>query len=413
MEKETIPAISGYLVNSIPDTETPRFVGYGNLPNTVPENHGLFLGVSIASIPDINLPAFQLSFGDKFASSTGDLTFICANYSPSDPEQSLSNLVCLDETTFQSFFSQTGSEPPQPNEWCVISFAEFVANNPTLPITKGNSFENLTAFQTACSVCIQHLIRMKASKNTNYNRIFFIPETTEEENGGEDEESNAADGLGEDEGDNSIDEEGNEDDAVVEAPPSKRTRRPRNSNTEPGERSSPRLSREDYHDPFQNPFQMPPAPNTRGGKVGGARGGRGRGRGAGGKGRGAGSVQKNKKTATPAIVPPVKKTKATDSNTPGKAISVAVGSKTGDFTTPVTYQKQAQGSSDGQFTTIIGQQKETLGYNGQILDQALTFAERWFNRYVNFLLHSTMNYTFYTFDFKINYIFYCYYILTI
>ena len=380
---EEIVHIGGYMANSIPDMITPSFVGYGNMPNLVPENHGLYLGVSIASIPEISLPNFQLSFGDKFTGETGDLIFICANYclSESDVELSLSNIVCLDEATFKRWFENPNYQPPEVNEWCVIPFDEFKANKPSLPITKGSFFETLMAFQSALSICIEQLLAMKAMKEPAFSNIFFSKET-EGDFGGEagdtfDEDSKNEEGSNGD-GDQNDDTSGNNH--LAQDRSKKKPKEKRGDQIVQPKRSSRLLKSDDDPDPFK----MPPAPvlgHCKPVKGVGKQAGRGRG---GGKKSGGAKKYKIAESSAALKEPPKQRPRKGDNKELNTIEQTPINSIQGgnqNYTTPMN--NNSRGSSDGSddFKTHMSRQLASLEYNTSVANSMLGFAERWFHRY--------------------------------
>ena len=392
---EEIPCIGGHLATSIPDFITSRFIGYGNMPNLVPENHGLYLGVSIASTPEINLPSFQLCFGDKFSGETGNLIFVCANYCPLDSLQSLANFVCLDETAFKKWLVTPNDQkvPPQANEWCIIPFFEFMANEPSLPITEGNCFENIMTFQAALSICIEQLVAMKATKDTPTSSNIFLIKGSGGKDGGEDcdtvVEVDKTDENSNDEGEDSDGTEGGTGDnparVLIDLTQAQASKSKRKSDQQPTRSSSRIVVKVD-----DNPdiFKMPAAPVLANGKQKGA------------KGRGIGGGKKssqNKKTPaggsgrkiTPTLnvtlkEPPKQRPRKGDIKwdaaiTPTLNDSSNAGE---NYTTPINKQAQQQimsksgGGSDHEFSTYMNRQYISLDYNTSVANSMLGFVER-------------------------------------
>ena len=377
---EPIRPIEGYLKNSIPDVITRCFLGYGHLPNLVPNACGIFVGCSIAGVPDADvIPSFQLSFGDVFSDKNGDLIFICANYNSSDPMHTLHNLVCLDKQTFVRWLSpkaDTPAEKPQPNEWCIIPYANFIANKPDVPVTTGSIFNSLKDFQTACASFIQHIYDMKASKITAYSKVFFDEDVVVNESSdrGEDKSDDEDDF----EADDNIDRNGNDDeddassnDNPTQGSAAKKQRTKKDPNAV-GSRASSRKRGGNEEDESDNTgFRMPPAPAKRkaGSKTGKAKG----------------SAKKTSKMQTPKTPKKTAEPKKSGTKNEGpnkKATPSNIGDHNANYMTPAanqrTTEKKVQSAEEeSTFAAQMSRNKETLAYNGEVLCQALDFAERY------------------------------------
>ena len=380
---ESIPPIEGFLKYSIADITCAKFIGYGNLPNLVPDNCGLFLGVAIAAIPEAKTPSFQLSFGDKFNNNIGDLVFMFANFIASDPDESLRFIVCLEESVCLNWLSpkaDTDPVQPQPSEWCIIPYADLIATNapPTFPVAIGNIFPSLMDFQRACSIFIEASVELRASKLRAYANMFFLREHDIIDEGSSDSVG-ASDGEISAAADEGMIGDGDSVAAAlatndgVTAAPKKRSRRTRMDPNVQGDRRSSRAAK-----PIAG-FQMPPAPTGKGKGNGKDKLDKG-GKGGGSKSKNSsGDSKSNLKQDKPAV----------SSSKKRSGSQIKAEPKTDNlFTTPVQMKQQTSHGAEAfyshgaeAFSSHLGKQKETLDYNTQVMDRALDFAERWFHRY--------------------------------
>ena len=196
-----------YLTGAIVDCGTPVFLGYGNFPALVPENNGLFLGITILGQPNLTL-----TFGDQLEGD--NLVFMAANYRP-NMENSLSLLIFLEKPVFDAWFlcDEVDSKIPTVEEWCNINFSDWIKDNSHSEKVAKNGLNTYTDFTTSCSKFIQHLMSKKVGnldeEDEVYKCMLLAPNFnlksndagSAEENNLENEEGNVdGEGFGNDEG---------------------------------------------------------------------------------------------------------------------------------------------------------------------------------------------------------------------